>query len=840
MGLFSSSYKYYAYAGSSSLLPAEDRQHTIKNLLIQAGIDNNASKSEAMTLGLLSDMYQRANKMAKYAAKPDGYLYGFPSVNNQTIFLPLSDLQPFIEEEVGGPIEVRSYYYGEWGAQAGTFFLEAKINETYTDTDYFGWRNNPSYSDDNWSPVDDEIEVPVLLRGEKGARYYATSNNQWTYVENPDGIFQVSFPYSGQEWDSSSKTYVTVSGTYDVEQTYDLTEFLEGTWLRVRYRMEGAGDQYLYWYYLVGSNENPALEDAITTQIFESQYLPIAILMHDKTWFDEHEPPVERLEEGLDRLLRYIVMDPTDLKEQFIENVLNPPDGEEGVDLDDVWDFFVHFSVPTRTHDNAAREYLYYWFKYLKTRTWTTFQNYEDWVNGPFILGLGAPQPYTELTVEEGEEYTGYIARYGWSYIETREFDGYFTPPGWERPLKPKEHWSDEWQRNDADYTFGLDLVHGPGNYTLPGGAASSGEGKSSEYQVVVRQHSNFDSETGETVSPKYEAVLIFGLSMEYQINTSLISVGTGQTPAGGYEDYRYRFVDCELFPEDPEQDSEFRWPIRIDQLKEVSRMRREPMLQEALAATVFLVDVVKVKWYQQTFFKWLIIIIVVVVVVITWQYELLGTIQSLAATAFAAGATGTALAYIALYVAYSFVLGYMISFAGNLIGGTWGQIFMIVATMYAFNGGFSLSNISNAWQGVTGNFGWATASSMLQTIKPYLDIAMLVYQEYELDKLEGEMKNFLKSARERYEELRDAWDQLGGPDTDIDVFGLARAMDNNYRAEYPDNYYQRVLNANPGIMSYDMINRFYEYALVLPEDGAEQNFFPAMFNDMALQRGQA
>ena len=302
-------------------------------------------------------------------------------------------------------------------------------------------------------------------------------------------------------------------------QGFDLGGYDNGeTWIQVRYRNQGGGDEYLYWDYQIGSGDNPALEAEIEKTVFESQYLPIAIMMHDTVWFDDQNDPA--LEEGLDRLLKDLAMDPWDIKEDFLDQIQNP-DPETPPDQipaeEDIWDFFVQFAMPLRTQDRAGRNYLFRWYQFLVNKTWTTFDEYNTWVVTQF-----GDQPQTNFSVEEGEEYTGYIARYAWSYITEVTLPGEFTPPGWATPLKVRDYWSDEFQLGDADYNYGLDLVHGVGNYNV---ASSQPEGQEHTYTMVVRQNRLSDDPGG---LPTHTIILMMGPSMEYQINTSQDPVGVG------------------------------------------------------------------------------------------------------------------------------------------------------------------------------------------------------------------------------------------------------------------------------------------------------------------------
>jgi len=806
MGLFSSSYKYKAYAGSSTLIPAEDREHTVKSLLLQATISGQSTLAQAVTMGLQTDMNRRALKMAKFAAKPDGYPYGFPSVSNKGgYYLPLATLRPIVEDEIGTTIEVSSEYRFNSPSAFPYLWTEAGINDAYA-----SWfTGTPPTSP--WVVDEDEVEIPVT--NPDTGNYYLADNNSYE-VNDSGGNTTITFPYTDK--DGVAQTWESPSFPVVIPE--------EGQWIMYRYRVSG-GDHYDYFFYEIGSDGIAAIEANVQRAEFEGEYLPIAVLMHDRVWFDEQVPADPVLEDGLDRLLKYLSLDPTEIKEDFIDSIENPDPETAEEDLpklEDIWDFFVHFSMPLRTVDRAAREYLWRLYQHLGDKSITTFDDYNSWV-----VSRAGDQPRTEFSVEEGEEYTGYIARYAWSYVKTSHFDGEFTPPGWDRPLKNRECWSEEYALEDPDYRTGLDLVHGAGNYNVASGQRDEEE---HTYTIVVRQNKLSEGNG----LPTYTAVLMMGPSMEYQINTSDTPVGVG---ASGYVDYRYRFVEVEIFPEDPEEDSEFRWPINIGILKEMSAMRREPALQEALAATVFLVDKIKVKWYQKSFFKWLIIIIVVIVVILTYQYQLLGKVAAMASAAFATGATATALALVGLYVAMTFALGFLISFAGSLIGGTWGQVFVILAAIYLAGGTNFLSNIGTNWGNMVSNFGWGTSTAFLQSIGPVVSTVQVVVENRALADLESDLRDLTQTSREKQEELQDAWDEFGGKPGWLDPMDLIVAFQAPY-IESPDNYYQRTLNANPGIMSYDVVNDFAELALAIPENGNPGEFINNIFIEMEKQRG--
>ena len=128
MGLFSSDHIFTAYAASSVLLDEETREDTVRSLMLQGIIGGSATPSEAIVLGLQTNMYARARSMARYATREDnGYVYGLPEVSHFSVFVDNADTQAAIEREVGEPIVLQStgwgamnqVYFDEWTAAGG-------------------------------------------------------------------------------------------------------------------------------------------------------------------------------------------------------------------------------------------------------------------------------------------------------------------------------------------------------------------------------------------------------------------------------------------------------------------------------------------------------------------------------------------------------------------------------------------------------------------------------------------------------------------------------------------------------------------------------------------------
>ena len=794
MGLFSSSIKYYAYAASSALFDEDERPDTVKSLLLQTAISNDGgSMAEAITLALQTNMYARARSMIRYATKEGGYVRGLPETSHTSLYVNNADIIAQIESEIGEPIKLHSV---GWGQPNNAWFLERAIAESYMLPSHFPWDDGDPL-DTTYNYNDDTIEIPVT---NPDTLAYYESNNQYTYNDTGTS-FQVTFPYTDK--DGAAQTWA-------VTDTYDLAAYQEGDWVMVRYITLANPSEYKYWIYLVDSGVSPWFEARIDKSSLQWQYLPVAVLMKDKVWYDEEDPADDDdLQVTTEKLLKRLTMKASEVKEEYLaQKAEDDAANDEEKSNAEEWDFFIQFAVPIHSTIRGSKEYCYHFLQFLESKaTWTTFDDYQD-----FLAGGGASgQPTSNFHIEEGGT-NSFHAFYRWSYIHSVTREGQYTPDGWSEPLYPRRMHSEIYEYGRADYSIGLKEVHGP---DVPIFTGIETEGTDHNYAVFTRQHK--DVATG---AYSYTQVLMMAPNMMYVINT--------EDQHGSSE----KWVPAELFPEDPTEESEFRFPVHIGSLKATSTMHREEMLSDALCATVFLVERVKVKWYQKTFFKWLIVIIVIILMVLSYQYQWLAAVKGLALAATGA----TALGLWALYTVMVFAFGFLISFAGALIGGTAGKLFVIVG-MIMMRGQNPFSNLAGSWAKMSAGMGFGTAVNFLGAVQPFLNFAMVIYQDLATADLEAEMRDFLKSAREKQDELDDAWAQLGDAPSWLDPMDLIKVQSTTY-IESSSDFIERSLDANPGLLGYDLISNFSEIALMLPESAGGNNIVDGMMRDFAEQRG--
>ena len=783
---FKSTYKYFAYAASSPLFLEDARPDTVKSLMLQATIAETMSQTNAVTLALQTNMYARARSMMRYALREDGYVRGLPETRPNHIYVSNADVKAAIERETHKKIVLRTV---NWGEDAELYFIEKSIDASYLDNDYFPWPKGPPSGDYDYR--NDEFEIPIeapKTKGkDKGPKYLlADTEPSFTKV---DYIYTVTFDYTDAD---------NAAQVYTVADTYDLSQYQEGTWITVRYQLKNKPGETLYWTYLIGSGEDPILEAAITTSSLKMQYLPVAILMHDKVWYDDDDPaPDDDLEYTTHRLLKRLAMKPAEIKEEYLEQqAIDDAENDEEKSNAEEWDFFVHFAASIHSNVRGTQEYIFEYLRFLyRTGTWSSFQDYQD------FLSNGGAQPSSNMHIEEGGT-TGYHAWYKWSYITEVTHEGQYMLTD-NIALKPRQMHSDIYEWTDANYADGLKQVHGDDVIIAEKDPLGSifGDYEDQYHDYVVFTQQNVDADGNYS----YTQVLMMAPTMYYVVNTD----EAGTEP-------RERWVPCPLYPEDPEQESEFRFPINIDALKHVAAMHREELLGDSLVATVFLVDVIKVKWYQHGFMKWFITIAVVILVVLAWQYQWLPTLAAMAGAA--AGAT--ALGLWALYVVTVFAFGFMISFAGNLIGGKLGMLFVIAATAM-LSGVNPFSNVGSTWQTMVTQGGWGSAISFINATTPFTQFGMLLYREHAMSELQDDMRDFMLDAREKQQILQDAKDMFGETPSWIDPNEIIE-IQSMTRVESSNTFLERTLNPNPGVLSYVLISDWSEIALLLPQPGDE------------------
>jgi hypothetical protein len=743
--------------------------------------------------------------------------------------------------------------------------------------DNFRWSSN---ADPHWDEWHLNVEIPVT--NPSTGQNYITKNqprfvmqppfDEQTYLEYEQLRLDDPDAYTALPFGIDSMTFklyfdYTDSGgnpqTWEMPKLIDMTEYTLGHWILARYQKISVLHPELdphalhvdYFDYKVGSNLDPILE-ALLEEAFEGEeFLPVVLLMQDKIWYDwphgvewdeggfipqypeDYETDLHRT---TNRMLKKLAIKGAEVKEKFLEQEADESNTDNQAEK---WDFLLHFGAPIYTAVNETAVYLFHFFERIAATNQYIFDDYQAYLGStnpywPYywsipVPGSFAPEkkyykaapPITSMNITEGTV-TGYDVTFGWSYIFQRSFQGQFHDDrdagylnqGHEEPLLPGQasiQMYERQKRNTNLYRHGLDLMHEDPDIII-----GSHEEGYHDYVIFTLQHGDFDEE-GTPINMHYDRILVMGLSMEYRINVT----------EGDFGNYIFRNADIGLFDVDEsyQPTHAFRIPLSVQGLKDMPLLKREAVIADSLTYTVFLVHKQKVKWYESGFWKIFIVIVAVILIVVVAIYGLGNIAAGIATAVFGAAAATSPLLVFVLTVVLAFAIGQIIAMAGQSIGGLWGTVFVVIASIVMANaaagtGGFQMSG------------SWGNAVNYINMVGPYLDGAMQIYSYYVTDQLQQEWEMFLMNAREKQRLLDEAWQEL---DTHSWLSSWDIMQSRSFQTEDPGQYLARTKTTNPGRVANDLVYNFARIALSLPEYPMEKNPLQEMFEGFQRQSGR-
>lgn len=237
-----------------------------------------------------------------------------------------------------------------------------------------------------------------------------------------------------------------------------------------------------------------------------------------------------------------------------------------------------------------------------------------------------------------------------------------------------------------------------------------------------------------------------------------------------------------------------FFFPVSRNIALDLSAIDRSTMYLDSFAVVVYTVQITKVKWYQQGWFKLVLVIIAIVYAIYTQDWSQVVN----AVTALQTAATVVATLIINAAIIKAFAM------AANLIGGDAAAIITTIAAIYAI------------YQGAL------TGDSALPWAKDLLNAALLSYQGIQvslqqdfLDMQRG-ITDFLKSEQEALEELKNRYDSF---EQGIDLLYLMSPQYYFNPYESPSEFYQRSVEIkNPGVVSFEALSDYFSRKTMLPK----------------------
>jgi len=229
--------------------------------------------------------------------------------------------------------------------------------------------------------------------------------------------------------------------------------------------------------------------------------------------------------------------------------------------------------------------------------------------------------------------------------------------------------------------------------------------------------------------------------------------------------------------------------PIRRDILASYTGIKKSNILMESMSFIVFSLQKVKVKWYETSLFSAVVFVISVVAAIPT---------------------SGTSLGWGQLLdVAVSIAISLLLTEIGEQIGGNLGAFIAAAAAVYIAVNGVNSLNIPSM----------PTAQALLAGVNQFSNVTMAILED-RLTELMGLRDEFLSSAKERLEQLREAEEGLTSK-TNLaayDPLYVGRMVSYFDAHESPTQYYKRALEFNPGVLSLSAIDEYVETLLELPE----------------------
>ena len=241
-----------------------------------------------------------------------------------------------------------------------------------------------------------------------------------------------------------------------------------------------------------------------------------------------------------------------------------------------------------------------------------------------------------------------------------------------------------------------------------------------------------------------------------------------------------------------PAQQLNFNIPLTLDSLSNLPIPYRESVLYKSMTVCIYAASAIELEFYETEWFVGSLFFIL----------QIVSVYVSLAS--FGQGETALAAIYeLAKQLLISYALTYLTFALVEEFGSDAILLILVAAVAYYYSGG-------SGTEGMTG------AQALMEVVTLTLD-ASVIYIQTELEELQRDMDEFDKSAEEKEEEIKAAWDLLG-EGTNIDFFDLEYFL-NTHPEESPTDFYERTIHTgNPGVSVLEQIETFHDGLLILPE----------------------
>jgi len=248
--------------------------------------------------------------------------------------------------------------------------------------------------------------------------------------------------------------------------------------------------------------------------------------------------------------------------------------------------------------------------------------------------------------------------------------------------------------------------------------------------------------------------------------------------------------------------------PLQFDIAESFTLPQRNTLYADSALMVINSYEITKLKWYQSSFFKFLVIVVALIITIWTgqaWVLEL-------------AAAIGAGLAALLMFLATSFLIAFAIQVAATWLIKTYGDQFGVIGAIVMAVVAIVLTRGKGTAEAM--KFMMTTAQYILQGAMALISATNEFLVE-EGKKIVNEYADFSAKLEDRYEDLKTATDLLEWK-SDLDPLMFARPSRlRSMPSESPDAFYTRCLGlaSNTMYVIHDEIPTFFDARLKLDKN---------------------
>lgn len=239
--------------------------------------------------------------------------------------------------------------------------------------------------------------------------------------------------------------------------------------------------------------------------------------------------------------------------------------------------------------------------------------------------------------------------------------------------------------------------------------------------------------------------------------------------------------------------------PLNNNILQSMGLQKGNELMYDAIKIVFNSYEVVKLKWYQTGFFKFVTIVVAIAVTVITYQPGALT--QSIVGASAVAGLSTLTLVLTDIVVAFAIKKGF--EMVAEVLPSNIAFALAIAFAAYAAGSVMSTGSLA----------GLPFASEALMAANNLTEATM----EVAFEELNAEIQGFQDEAAKKTAELEELWEELE-VGVDLDPMDIFTDFGQEQYFETPSAFLYRTVHAgNPGVSTLDSINYYVDNKLSLP-----------------------